>query len=49
MPEQAARHMLGFCSDIRDNQLDETSTDLETLLGHRPATLTDGLRELFGR
>jgi len=47
MPEQAARHMLGFCSDIRDNQLDETSTDLETLLGHRPATLTEGLRELF--
>ncbi len=47
MPEHVARHMLGFCADIRDNQLDETSTDLETLLGHRPATLTEGLRKLF--
>lgn len=49
MPEHVARHMLGFCSDIRDNQLSETSTDLEMLLGHRSATLTDGLREIFRR
>lgn len=47
IPEHVAQRILGFYYDIRDNQLDETSSDLETLLGHQPATLTAGLRELF--
>ncbi len=47
LPEDVARRYLGFYYDIRDNQLDETSTDLETFLGRRPATLAEGLRELF--
>lgn len=47
VPEHLARRFLGFFSDIKDNQLDETSADLETLLGRKPATLSDGLRELF--
>lgn len=47
MPEPLARRILGFYSDIRDNQLDETSSDLASLLGREPATLVQGLRELF--
>lgn len=47
IPEQLARRFLGFYFDIRDDQLDETSTDLQALLGREPATLQQGLRELF--
>lgn len=47
VPEHFVGRLLGFYADIRDNQLDETSTDLETFLGHEPATLKEGLRELF--
>ncbi|EPX64555.1 NADPH:quinone oxidoreductase 2 [Cystobacter fuscus DSM 2262] len=48
LPEHLARRFLGFFSDIRSNQLDETSSDLETLLGRAPTRLPEGLRELFG-
>jgi NAD(P)H dehydrogenase (quinone) len=47
LPEQMARHLVGFFADVRDNQLDETSTDLQTLLGRAPTSLKDGLAELF--
>lgn len=47
IPEQMARHLIGFFADVRDNQLDETSTDLQVLLGRAPASLKDGLAELF--
>lgn len=47
VPEDLARRFLGFYSDIRDDQLDETSNDLQALLGREPATLQEGLRELF--
>lgn len=47
VPEQLARHLVQSLHDVRDNQLDETSTDLETLLGHEPASLREGLAELF--
>jgi NAD(P)H dehydrogenase (quinone) len=47
VPDQVARSILGFYHDIRDNQLDETSSDLERLLGREPATLAEGLPELF--
>ncbi len=46
-PEQMAQRTLGFFADIRDSQLDETSTDLVTLLGREPASLQDGLGEVF--
>ncbi|GAA4916632.1 SDR family oxidoreductase [Streptomonospora salina] len=46
-PEEVANNVLGFYRDIRDNRLDETSGDLELLLGRRPAGLVEGLRELF--
>ena len=45
--EAMARHLAGFFADVRDNQLDETSTDLQALLGRAPASLKDGLAELF--
>ncbi|MGI8691465.1 MAG: SDR family oxidoreductase [Geodermatophilaceae bacterium] len=47
MPEHLARRFLGFYLDIRDDQLDQTSTDLQALLGRDPATLQAGLLELF--
>jgi NAD(P)H dehydrogenase (quinone) len=47
LPEPIARQTVGFFADIRDNQLDETSADLQTLLGRPPASLRDGLGELF--
>jgi NAD(P)H dehydrogenase (quinone) len=47
VPEQMARHLAGSLADVRDNQLDETSTDLQALLGRAPASLKDGLAELF--
>lgn len=47
VPEHLARRYLGFSSDIRTNQLDETSSDLQPLLGREPASLSQGLREVF--
>jgi NAD(P)H dehydrogenase (quinone) len=47
VPEHLAHRFLGFSRDIRDDQLDETSSDLEALLGRSPATLPEGLREVF--
>jgi NAD(P)H dehydrogenase (quinone) len=47
LPEPMARHLVGFFADVRDHQLDETSTDLHTLLGRAPASLKAGLAELF--
>lgn len=49
VPEPLARRFLGFYSDIRDDQLDETSDDLELLLGREPASLQAGLGELLDR
>jgi NAD(P)H dehydrogenase (quinone) len=45
--EQMAAHLVDSLHDVRDNQLDETSTDLEALLGRAPASLKTGLAELF--
>jgi NAD(P)H dehydrogenase (quinone) len=42
-----ARYLVGFFADVRYHQLDETSTDLQALLGREPASLTEGLAELF--
>jgi NAD(P)H dehydrogenase (quinone) len=49
VPEQLARHLTSSFADVRDGQLSETSTDLQTLLGHPPASLKEGLAELFPR
>lgn len=47
LPEPLARYLAGFFADVRDHQLDQTSTDLQALLGRPPASLKDGLAELF--
>ena len=47
LPEPVARRSVGFYSDVRDHQLDETSADLQAFLGRRPAPLTEGVSELF--
>jgi NAD(P)H dehydrogenase (quinone) len=47
VPEQTASHLVQSLHDVRDNQLDETSTDLQALLGREPASLKDALAELF--
>jgi len=47
VPEPMARHLTGFFADVRANQLNQTSTDLQALLGRAPASLKDGLAELF--
>jgi len=47
VPEHLARRFLGFFLDIRDGQLDETGAAFSSLLGREPASLQDGLRELF--
>lgn len=47
LPDATARRTLGFFADMRDGQLNETSPDLGMLLGRSPASLTNGLREVF--
>jgi NAD(P)H dehydrogenase (quinone) len=47
LPEEMARRTSGFFADIRGNQLAETSSDLQTLLGRAPRMLLDGLNEVF--
>jgi NAD(P)H dehydrogenase (quinone) len=47
LPEPVVHRTLGFFADIRDGQLNQTSADLATLLGRAPASLSDGLREVF--
>ena len=37
VPERLARRLVYSLHDVRENQLDETGTDLETLLGRTPA------------
>jgi len=47
LPDAVARRTLGFFADMHDGQLNQTSSDLGTLLGREPASLTEGLREVF--
>lgn len=47
LPDFMADIITGFCTDIRNGQLDVVSDDLEKLLGRRPAGLKEGLRELY--
>ncbi len=47
LTEPMARRFIGFYSDIREDQLSETSHDLEILLGRPAASLGAGLAEVF--
>ncbi|MEZ0543093.1 SDR family oxidoreductase [Fibrella arboris] len=47
VPEFRVQRMIGFMTDIKNGQEDAISPDLENLLGRKPASLTEGLKELF--
>ena len=47
LPEMAVRMSVGFMTDIKNGQEEVISPDLERLLGRKPTTLQDGVKELF--
>ncbi len=46
-PEAVIQKVVGFITDIKNGQEDEVTSDLENLLGRKPATLKKGLKILF--
>jgi NAD(P)H dehydrogenase (quinone) len=48
LPEAVIKKMSGFLLDIKNNQEAIVTNDLETKLGHKPATLSEGLKVIFG-
>lgn len=47
VPEMMIERVTGFLTDIKNGQEDEVSSDLENLLGRKPASLREGLKALF--
>ncbi|CCG99964.1 NmrA family protein [Fibrella aestuarina BUZ 2] len=47
LPAVMAQRIVGFITDIANGQEADVTTDLETLLGRKPTSLTDGLRLLY--
>lgn len=47
LPDVMARRITGFITDIANGQEDIVTPDLETLLGRKPASLSEGLSRLF--
>ena len=47
LPDMMVARITGFLTDIKNGQEDEVSSDLETLLGRKPATLEEGLKTLY--
>ena len=47
LPDVMIQRITGFITDIKNGQEDQTSPDLETLLGRKPASLQEGLKELY--
>ncbi|SEU36026.1 SDR family oxidoreductase [Stigmatella erecta] len=47
MPEPQVQKFLAFQTDIQNGQEEETTAELETLLGRKPASLREGLKALF--
>ncbi len=47
VPDPIAQRIIGFMIDIQNGQEDEISSDLERMLGRKPATLEEGLKLLF--
>lgn len=47
VPEMMIERVTGFLTDIKNGQEDEVSSDLENLLGQKPASLREGLKALF--
>ncbi len=46
-PEVMVQKVVGFLTDIKNGQEEETSPDMENLLGRKPASLKEGLKVLF--
>ena len=47
LAEPVARRSADFMAEIRNNRLDEVGPELGRLLGRTPASLKDGLKELY--
>ena len=47
LPDMMVARITGFLTDIKNGQEDDVSSDLETLLGRKPATLEEGLKALY--
>jgi len=47
VPELATQRTVGFITDIKHGQEDEVSPELETALGRKPASLTEGIKILY--
>jgi NAD(P)H dehydrogenase (quinone) len=47
MPDMIVQRIIGFLTDIKNGQEDEVSSDLENLLGRKPASLKEGLKALY--
>ncbi len=48
VPEPVIQKIIDFITDIKHNQEADIHSDLENILGHKPASLKDGLKFLFG-
>ncbi|MBC7871757.1 MAG: SDR family oxidoreductase [Chitinophagaceae bacterium] len=46
-PEVMVQKVVGFLTDIKNGQEEETSPDMENLLGRKPTSLKEGLKVLF--
>jgi NAD(P)H dehydrogenase (quinone) len=47
VPEMVVSLITGFATDIKNGQFEMERNDLETLLGRKPASLKDGLKEVY--
>jgi NAD(P)H dehydrogenase (quinone) len=47
LPDPVVYLLTGFSKDISNKQFEKLSSDLETLLGRKPASLREGLQELY--
>ncbi|WP_229374767.1 hypothetical protein [Fibrella rubiginis] len=47
LPDVMVQRITGFITDISNGQEDQVSSDLGTLLGRKPASLKEGLKELY--
>ena len=47
VPEPVIEKVVGFITDIKNGQEEETTSELENLLGRKPAPLQEGLKTLF--
>ena len=47
LPDVMVARITGFLTDIKNGQEDDVSSELETMLGRKPATLEEGLKTLY--